>query len=111
MRWHPLALVIGLSVMSVCVRAGPENSDSTEAWRQAYETKLRGPDGWLSVAGLFFLVPGANTVGTDPSNHIVLPRGTAPAHAGVVRYADDRVVFEPGPGVHPTLNGAPADGP
>jgi uncharacterized protein (DUF1684 family) len=31
-------------------------------WRADYEAKLKAPDGWLSVAGLFWLHEGANTV-------------------------------------------------
>ena len=78
MRSRRIGLALLLAAMSVVVCAGGEDGDSTEAWRQAYEAKLRGPDGWLSVAGLFFLKPGANTVGSDASNDIVLPRDAAP---------------------------------
>jgi len=31
-------------------------------WRANYEASLKAPDGWLSVAGLFWLHEGANTV-------------------------------------------------
>ena len=30
------------------------------------ETDLKKPDGWLSVAGLYFLRDGVNTLGADP---------------------------------------------
>jgi len=111
MRSRRIVVAAVLVLMSAVVRASGDNADSTDTWRQTYEAKLRGPDGWLSVAGLFFLKPGVNTVGSDASNDIVLPRDAAPPRAGVVRYAGDRVVFEPAPDVHPTLNGVAAAGP
>lgn len=40
-------------------------------WRADYEAKLKAPDGWLSVAGLFWLHEGANTVAL-PQKPIVL---------------------------------------
>lgn len=50
-------------------------------WRQQREARLRADDGWLTVAGLFWLKEGPNSFGTDAKNDIVLPAG--PAHAGV----------------------------
>jgi uncharacterized protein (DUF1684 family) len=112
MNLRRVVLVVTLILMSGLIRATAfDTIVSTEAWRQAYEAKLRAPDGWLSVAGLFFLKPGANTLGTDASSDIVLPRDSAPAHVGTVRYADDRVLFEPAPDVQATLNGDSVHGP
>ncbi|MGH9400364.1 MAG: DUF1684 domain-containing protein [Thermoanaerobaculia bacterium] len=47
-----------------------------EAWRAARFERLRRPDGWLTLAGLFWLDPGANSFGSDPANRVVLPAGT-----------------------------------
>ncbi len=69
--------------------------DSVEQWRQEREENLKADDGWLSVAGLFWLRDGANTIGSGEGNRIQLPRG--PERLGVVevdggaitlRYAD-----------------------
>lgn len=49
-------------------------------WHAGREASLKAPDGWLSLAGLFWLSEGANLFGTDGANQIVLPDG--PAHAG-----------------------------
>jgi uncharacterized protein len=40
-------------------------------WRAKYEAGLKAPDGWLSVAGLFWLHEGANTIEL-PQKPIVL---------------------------------------
>ena len=52
-----------------------------EAWRVEREENLKADDGWLTVAGLFFLNEGENSFGSSPLNDIVLRTG--PAHAGV----------------------------
>ena len=50
-------------------------------WKSERETKLKAEDGWLSLAGLFWLHQGANPFGKDSKGEIVLPDG--PVHAGV----------------------------
>jgi uncharacterized protein len=56
--------------------------DSIRAWQTDRQERLKSPTGWLTVAGLFWLEAGENSFGTDPGNKIVLPEGSAPAHAG-----------------------------
>ena len=60
-----------------------------EAWRNKIETDLRAPDGWLSLAGLFELREGEQTIGSDESNDVVLPT-SAPPKLGVLRFAHNR---------------------
>jgi uncharacterized protein (DUF1684 family) len=86
---------------------------ATEAWRAQRETALKGPDGWLSVAGLFFLKPGANTLGTDPASDIALPPGSAPEHAGRILFENGRARLELEPEVlaDATINKQPINGP
>jgi uncharacterized protein len=66
-----------------------------EGWRAQRETKLKADDGWLTVAGLFWLKDGANTAGSDSSIDIVLPRG--PAHAGIFEFHDGKTTFRAEP--------------
>ena len=46
-------------------------------WRQNREATLKADGGWLTVAGLFWLKEGTNTIGTGGANDIVLPAGPA----------------------------------
>jgi uncharacterized protein (DUF1684 family) len=90
-------------------RPGGDPAAATAAWREQREQELRGPDGWLAVAGLFMLEPGANTAGSDPANRIVLPAGAAPPRAATFIYENGTVAVEAhAAGV--TLNGAPLSG-
>lgn len=52
-----------------------------ETWRAQREAELRADDGWLTLAGLFWLHDGPNSFGSDRDNAIVLP-ASAPARAG-----------------------------
>jgi uncharacterized protein len=68
-------------------------SDETAKWRADYEASLKAPNGWLSVAGLFWLHTGDNVVGSDPQSDVVLP-ASAPKRAGVLKFADGKVTFD-----------------
>lgn len=85
------------SLLFVAVTALAATSYDAEAakWRGEYEASLKAPGGWLSVAGLFWLHEGANTVGSDPQSDVVLPAG-GPAKAGVLRLTKNAVTFEAG---------------
>lgn len=60
-------------------------------WRQDREAKLKAPDGWLSLAGLFWFHEGANRFGKDPACDIPLPDG--PAQAGVFQFHGGKVLL------------------
>ena len=69
------------------------------AWRTAHAQRLQGDEGWLTVAGLYWLNAGENHVGTDPSNDIVLRAGSAPAHVGVFDFRQGTTTFHAAEGV------------
>jgi uncharacterized protein (DUF1684 family) len=80
------------------------------AWRAHREQRLSAPDGWLTLVGLEWLKPGANTVGSAPDNRIRLS-AAAPAHLGIIEVngSDIRLASPPGgfsPGVQ--LDGSSA---
>ena len=78
-----------------------------EQWRQHREAALKAEDGWLAVAGLFWLKEGKNTVGADPSGNIVLPKGSVPGRVGVFDFQNGQTTFQCAPGVPTTVNGKP----
>jgi hypothetical protein len=61
-----------------------------EGWRQARYDALRQDRSWLTLAGLSWLRPGPNRVGSATSNDVVLPAG--PAVAGTLELAGGVVV-------------------
>ena len=75
-------------------------------WRAQREASLKQPNGWLSVAGLFWLHDGAMIVGSDPQADIVLP-ASAPKRAGVLTLRVGAATFDPTKGVNIAINGKP----
>ena len=76
-------------------------------FRTEREASLTKPDGWLAVAGLFWLHDGAMTLGSDPQSEVVLP-ASAPRRAGVLRMQGGVVTLEPAAGAGVQVNGKPA---
>ncbi len=73
--------------------AGPEYYKSVEAWQKHRVDGLRKPDSWLTLVGLFWLKPGVNTIGSASSNDFVLPKGSAPEHAGAFQVDGTKVTY------------------
>ena len=78
-----------------------------ETWRRERLQRLTADGGWLTVAGLFWLKPGANRFGADAASDVVLPAHSAPAQAGTFVLEAGRVRVEVRPGVPVTLAGKP----
>ena len=74
-----------------------------QAWRAEREAALKADDGWLTVAGLFFLHEGDNSFGNGPLNDIVLPEG--PEHAGSFRLRGQEVQVSAAPGQTLSVDG------
>jgi hypothetical protein len=109
MRRALATAVVGVVLLSVARPGADAYKTAVERWRADREAALKTDDGWLTVAGLFWLKPGLNRAGVDPSNDIVLPEGAAPARLGAFEFDGARAIFqaEPGTGVH--QNGVPIE--
>ena len=68
---------------------------------------MKKDSSWLTVAGLYWLREGENTVGADASNDFVLPEGSAPGSVGVFDFEDGKATFRAADGVTVTQNGEP----
>ena len=67
------ALCLATLLLSVgAVVAQSDYVKAVEKWRLDEETNLRKEDGWLTLAGLFWLKDGVNTVGTGPQFDVQL---------------------------------------
>ena len=78
-----------------------------EQWRKEREAKLLKDNGWLTVAGLFWLKNGENHVGTASSNEIALPPQSAPARVGSFLFRNGKTVFTAESGVEVSASGKP----
>jgi uncharacterized protein len=68
-------------------------------WHQQRIESLRSENGWLNLAGLFWLKEGKNTFGSARSNDLVFPDGKIPAQAGNLVLHNGEVLAEAATGV------------
>ena len=80
-----------------------------EAWQKHREEGLRSSTGWLTLAGLFWLKPGENTIGSGDTSDFLLPRD-APSQVGVFHLSGNEVTFTNLAGSVVTVNGKPLNG-
>lgn len=83
----------------------PAHRANVEVWRQERYARLRQEIGWLTLAGLAWLRPGVNRVGSDRDLDVVLPAG--PPLAGTLTVTPDGQIIADGAFRH---DGRPADG-
>lgn len=61
-----------------------DHAATVREWRTERERRLRSPDGWLTLVGLYWLQPGENSFGADPRNPIQLTGPAVPDKAGTI---------------------------
>jgi uncharacterized protein (DUF1684 family) len=76
---------------------------SFDKWKAELVEDLR--QNWVPLAGLFWLKPGENSFGADPASAIVLPKDSAPAHAGSFALSGKDVTVKLAPGVRAEIAG------
>jgi len=76
-------------------------------WRSQRVATLKGPDGWLNLAGLYWLEEGLNSFGAAADNDLVAPGDSAPPKLGVFLVEDGTVTFKTEPGVDVFLDESP----
>ena len=99
---------VAVAVAAAGAFDGAAHRREVEAWQKARDARLRADGGWLTLAGLTWLKPGANRFGSDARNEIVLP-APAPARAGAFVLDGDKVHVEVAAGVPVTRAGQPTD--
>ncbi len=87
-----VALLFALVPAPVASQENPWEKENAD-WRDAHKADLLKPDGWLSLAGLEWLQPGENSVGSAPDNKIRLASG--PAHLAILRLDGETVTLNP----------------
>ena len=115
----PCAVLIAVLLVIACgaepsppaPAASPEPGylEGIESWRADRMESLRRSDGWLTLAGLYWLEEGANAVGADPLSDLVFPADKADLQLGVLQRSDRSVRFEAAAGVEINHEGQPVE--
>lgn len=82
----------------------PEYEQALMAWRASREKSIRRENGWLALAGLFWLNEGWNRIGSEPGSDILLP-DRLPASVGSIHLEGKDTVLTVEPGVAVKVNG------
>ncbi|HNW58040.1 MAG TPA: DUF1684 domain-containing protein [bacterium] len=83
-----LIMLLGILILlSACSRpadkaADPAYVQQIEAWHRQRLASLTRPDGWLSLAGRFWLQEGENRFGSGADNPVRFPEGRCPQQMG-----------------------------
>ena len=100
-----LSLLVGVATERVEAQEESDYQRSMAQWHIDREAHLKGREGWLNLAGLYWLEPGANSIGSAPDNNIVLADGSAAASVGEFLLEEGNVTFRVEPGTDVFSNG------
>jgi len=81
--------------------------NSIQKWQQERLSGLKTKDGWLSLAGLFWLKEGENTFGGSKTNLMVITDVKAPDLIGTFLVDKGQVTFKTAPGKKVLNEGVP----
>jgi len=81
-----------------------EYKKNIRQWRDKRLKSLKSPDGWLNLAGLYWLEAGTNTLGSDSTMDVVFPN-KAPGRLGTLLLNNGKIRFIPRPDVLITHDG------
>ncbi len=99
-----LDLFCGSIIKPMTTKKQLEYENSLLQWRAKKYDELVRENGWLALAGLFWLNEGRNLIGSNPMCEVVLPE-RAPTFLGVVELKGKIKRFQVAEGVRVKVNG------
>lgn len=90
--------LIFISLIVSCQKSLEEKGEAKyiqeiKDWHNKRIDNLKKENGWLNLAGLFWLNEGVNKFGSDKTNDIIFPEGKAPAFIGTLTLKDSIVTL------------------
>lgn len=97
MKKYIIFLLLPLISILSCHRQQPIDHDAyikeMDQWRSERLSRLKDKNGWLALAGLYWLQEGLNTFGSDTTNRLVFPK-YAPPFIGTLELKDSSVYLQ-----------------
>lgn len=85
-------------LLSFTYGTDPKYVEEIKNWQKTRVESLKKEDGWLNLAGLYWLRPGTNSFGAEKGNQIVFPAGKSAAKLGKLILENGEVWVEAEPG-------------
>ncbi len=100
-----LAIVVSLMLVACGTQNRDEKFDKAAhkkeigEWQQKRNAYQVSENGWVNLAGLFWLKEGINTFGSGADNDLVFPQGKIPEHAGFLLVNQNEITVSGAPEV------------
>lgn len=105
MKLKVLSIVAAFFAFSVFAGAQTNYRSEVEKWRASHEAELKTENGWLTVAGLFWLKDGVNTIGAGAGFDIELTGNFKQGKFGEINFQKGKAVLKVENGVEASTNG------
>ena len=97
-----------ISLVSLCAALADSTLiEATQKWRSEEEADLKKPDGWLALAGLFWLKEGTNTIGAGPAFDVRLTNNFKQGKFGEIDFHHGVATLHVEKGVDAQIEGQP----
>ncbi len=104
-----LGILLTLVLVSVTsAQAQTDYARGIEKWRSEREANLKKETGWLTVAGLFWLKEGSNTVGAGEKFDVRLTENFKQGKFGEIEFKEGRAVLKVEKGIEAQIDGKSA---
>jgi uncharacterized protein (DUF1684 family) len=100
-----LAFFAAVFALLISARAQSDYVQQIEKWRADHEAELKAENGWLTVAGLFWLKDGANTIGAGSGFDVELTENFKTGKFGTIDFQNGRAVLKVENGVEALADG------
>lgn len=100
-------LAVAAFLLSACAASTSTYKTEIDNWRSKHETELRADDGWLTLAGLFWLKEGTNTIGRGEGYDIQLTENFKQDKFGEIDFHDGKAILKIQPHVDASVDGKP----
>lgn len=99
------ALVV---VFAISAQAQTDYAKGIEKWRSEREANLKTETGWLTVAGLFWLKEGINTVGAGEKFDVRLTENFKQGKFGEIEFKEGKAILKVGKRIEAQIDGKSA---
>lgn len=92
--FYLLFTLIIISCVELKEKGSAEYLKGIQEWHNKRIENLKRDNGWLNLAGLYWLKEGENKFGSDKSNDIVFPKEKAPLFIGTILLKDSTATIK-----------------